>query len=55
MMCYDTKISSIKLGKLHLAHQSLRTHSFFFNEQRFKLVSAEERQNQHKHKCELKD
>lgn len=52
--------SNLKSGfgcsvNLHQAYQPLRPHSFIVNEQRFKLESTEERQNQEEYECALKE
>lgn len=54
MICLDTKISRVTLETCIFTRLSLRPHSFIVDEQRFKLVSAEERQNHDRQECELK-
>lgn len=54
MICLDTKISRVTLETCIFTRLSLRPHSFIVDEQRFRLVSAEERQNHDRQECELK-
>lgn len=54
MICLDTKISRVTLETCIFTRLSLRPHSFIVDEQRFRLISAEERQNHDRQECELK-